>query len=101
MNLKFWKHKQKAEVIKPECYDKLPGHLQQNYEPSDDEPTHFVTEPDDDDDDNDNFSTSLLSGLLDSESGSLGSIDTGAADSNSFGGFDGGDGGGGGATSDY
>ena len=42
MNLFFWKHKEKPEVIKQECYDKLPPHRQVNYIPTKEQPTHYV-----------------------------------------------------------
>lgn len=103
MNLKFWKHKDKKEVIGQSSYEKLPTSHRSMYMPTYEEPTHEVKQ-----DDSGDFLTSMIIG---SEIGSLMSDDSSSFDSSSVsdsgssfgdsGGFGGGDFGGGGASGDF
>ena len=52
MNLKFWKHATKKEVIKQECYNKLPPAKRSNYIGTNDSPTHIISD--------DSFFTSVI-----------------------------------------
>lgn len=101
----FWKHKKTAEVIKQDCYNKLPKGLKIHYSQTTEEPTHYIEESD-----NDTFTSMLIGAeigsLLSDNSTSLdsgsSSTDFGSSSDNSSSfDFGGGDGGGGGADSSW
>lgn len=92
MSLRFWRHKN-GEVIKHDCYSKLPKTHRLSYEATSEEPTHKVVE------DNGNFALSMLiaettgsAGLGFAVGGDIGGAMFGSSLSNdmgtsSFGGF--------------
>lgn len=104
MNWKFWKHKEKNEIISKECHSKLPENQRSFYVGTDDYPTHKVVQTLEDDENDSLFVTSVLfeSELL-SDNNSDSNINYGSSDDSfsTFGGFDGGDSGGGGAGGDW
>ena len=115
--LMFWKHKDKEEVIKPECFDKLPEHRKVMYVQTKQQPTHYVEEVDRTSADDDGFITSMIIGaatdstLLGAAIGGnvagamigdmLNDSDSTSSNDISFDGFGGGDTGGGGAGGDW
>jgi len=107
--LMFWKHKQKEEVIKQECYDKLPDHRKVDYVPSNLQPTHIVEQVDRTSDDDDGILISTIATvaaieMLEADAPISGPDFSGydAPDSsNDFQGFDGGSSGGAGASGDW
>lgn len=116
MNLRFWKHKDKKEVISSECLSKLPASHRSYYVETKEKPTHKV------EDNSGDFVTSMIIGevtgsallggaiggdLLGGEIGSMMSDDNSSSsfdsssDSSSASDFGGGDFGGGGSGSDW
>lgn len=97
MNLKFWKHKKRNEVVKQECFDKVPSQHQTAYFPTDEEPTHEVSSFS-----NDNyFLLPLITSEIISDSFDTGSSSDLGSSSSDFDGFGGGDFGGGGSSEDW
>lgn len=103
MNLKFWKHKKKEEVIDHNNYQKLPEAHRENYWPTDAEPTHTIEEDDEPGENDDGFVSTLIATELMADNTDS-NIDTGSTDTpadSGFSGLDGGSGGGGGADSTF
>lgn len=108
-DLFFWKHKSNQQIIKQECFDKLPEHYKINYEQTKKPATHSIEFVDRVDEDDDGIlfnaiTTSLIAdALIDSSDTSHdmgGSYDS-SDSSFDFDGFGGGDTGGGGAGGDW
>jgi hypothetical protein len=96
MNIKFWQHKEKKEVVGNECYNKLPLYLRNYYIPTSSAPTHKVS----DTTDGEGFPTILLAidvveNIIYNNSNDIYFKDTLSPD------FSGGDSGGAGATGDW